>query len=156
MEFNFDGPSGTISVVLALLIGLGTIGYGAYSFSQQSSALDSAVSVDATINGTAIETHDSRRGTDYSPQATYHYAYEGQRYTTSNVFPGPLPRAFDSKAAARSQLDGYDPGDTVTAYVQPDDPGTAFLKHSSSNKPFIVMGIGGLFVLGSVYSTTRQ
>lgn len=152
MEFNLNGPTGTISVVLALLIGLATIGYGAYSYSQQSSALDSAVSIEATVDATSIEIHDGRRGTDYSPQATYHYTYGGESYTSSNVFPGTLPREFDSKETARSQLEGVEPGATVTAYVDPEDPGTAFLKHSSSNKPFIVMGIGALFVLGSVYS----
>lgn len=155
MEFNFNGPSGTLQIAVALILGLGTMGYGAYSYTAQSSALDSAESVNATIASISVETIQERRGTDYSPQATFSYTYKGEDYTSSNVYPGKLPREFDSKEEARSQLKGYEPDDTVTAYVPPGSPGNAFLKHKSSNKPFIVIGLGAIVVLGTVYSMFR-
>jgi hypothetical protein len=153
MEIN--GPSGTLQTVLALLVGLGAVGYGAYSYTTQVSALDSAETVDATIVSTGVETNDQRRGVSYTPLATFNYSYGGETYTVTNVYPGKLPREFGSRESARSQLEGYEPGETVTAYVPPDTPGDAFLKHERSNKPFLVVGLGALFVLGTLYSTIR-
>lgn len=152
MEFDFDGPSGTLQVALALLLGLGTIGYGAYSDTAQSSALER---INATVVSTSVETIEERRGTEYSPQATFNYTYGGQSYTSSNVYPGKLPREFGSEESARDRIDGYEPGETVTAYVPPENPGNAFLKHESSNKPFLVIGIGAVFVLGTLASAIR-
>ncbi|WP_280633730.1 hypothetical protein [Halorussus marinus] len=40
---EFDGPFGTVRLVVMLLVGVATIGYGAYSYTTQSSALASAV-----------------------------------------------------------------------------------------------------------------
>lgn len=153
MEFN--GPSGRTKMALGILVGFLTIGYGTYSYSMQSSALDSGVEVDATIVSTSIE-EDAGKGKRYSPRATFNYTYEGETYTSSNVYPGNLPREFGSKEDARAELKGYKPGDTVTAYVPPDSPGKAFLKNESSNKPFFVMGGGVLIVLGTVYSTLKD
>jgi len=156
MEVNFNGPSGTFQIVVALLLGLGTMGYGAYSYTAQSSALESTETVDATLVSTSVETLDQRRGTAYTPQATFEYSYQGASYTASNVYPGPLPREFGSEAEARAQLNGYGAGDTVTAYVPTDDPGKAFLKHESSNKPFLVIGFGGVVLLGTLVSALRN
>jgi hypothetical protein len=157
MEINFDGPSGPLQIAFALILGLGTIGYGAYSYSAQTAALDSTETVDATIVSTSIERLDERRGTDdYSPQATFNYTYEGERYTSSNVFPGKLPREFETKDEAGAQLEGYESGSTVRAYVPQNSPGNAFLKHESSNKPLIVTGLGAIVVLGTVFSIFRD
>lgn len=152
---NFNGPSGTIQVAIALLLGFGTIGYGAYSYTAQSSELSSAEEVDATIVSTSIEEHTGRRGADYSPQATFNYTYNGQAYTSSKVYPGKLPREFGSEEDARAQIARYEPGDTVWAYVPPDSPGNAFLKHESSNKPFMVIGFGVVVLLGTMYSMLK-
>jgi len=153
MEFN--GPRGTLQIAFAILVGLATMGYGAYSYSEQTTALDSAVEVNATITDTGVEDVPKKRGTDYAPQATFDYTYEGESYTSSNVYPGTLPREFDTREKARSEVAAYDSGDTVTVYVRPDSPGNAFLKYERSNKPFLVIGFGALFVLAGVYSTFR-
>jgi len=157
MEINFDGPSGPLQIAFALILGLGTIGYGAYSYSAQTAALDSTETVDATVVSTSIERLDERRGTDdYSPQATFNYTYEGEQYTSSNVFPGKLPREFGTKDKARAQLEGYESGNTVRAYVPQNNPGNAFLEHESSNKPLLVTGLGAIVVLGTVVSIFRD
>jgi len=154
MEFN--GPSGRIRIALMILVGLATIGYGGYTDSVQSSALDSAATVDATITSTSVETVDKRRGTAYTPRATFNYTYEGETYTSSKVYPGKLPKDFNTEEKARAKLDGYEPGDTVTAYVPTDSPGSAYLKHESSDKPLLVVGFGALFVLAGVYSAIKN
>ncbi|WP_324665017.1 DUF3592 domain-containing protein [Haloarcula sediminis] len=156
MEVSFNGPSGALQVALAVLLGLGTLGYGGYSYAAQSTALGSAETVEATVVSTSVETVDKRRGTGYAPRATFNYSYDGEWHTSSKVYPGKLPREFDTEAAARAQLDGYDAGETVTAYVRPDAPGNAFLKHERSNKPLLVMGFGLLVLLGTGVSAVRN
>jgi hypothetical protein len=154
MEFN--GPRGTLQIAFALLVGLATMGYGAYSYSEQTTALDAAVEVNATIASTSVEEVPKKRSTDYRPTATFEYSYRGETYTSSNVYPGTLPREFGSREAASAELAEYEPGDTVTAYVRPGAPGNAFLKHESTNRPFLVIGFGALFVLGGAYSALRE
>jgi len=153
MEVNVDAPSGILQIALALLVGIATMGYGAYSYTEQRSALDSTVKVDATLTDVSVEKHGGK-GDTYSPKVTYEYAYDGETYTSANVYPGKLPREFGSREKARDQIDGG-PGDTVTAYVPTDEPGDAFLKHKTSNKPLFVVGIGALFVLAAAYSVVR-
>lgn len=152
---NFDNLSGNVRIAVALIVGLATIGYGAYSYSTQSAALDSAVEVDATISSTSVEERPGKRN-EYAPRATFEYTYEGETYTSSNVYPGELPREFGSREDARSELEGYEPGSTVTAYVPPDTPGNAFLKYKSTNKPFLVIGFGILFVIGVIRSALKE
>ncbi|MCD2204489.1 DUF3592 domain-containing protein [Halobacterium sp. KA-6] len=152
MELN--GPTGWVRIALALLFGVAAIAYGGYSYMEQTSALDSAATVEATVTDISVETN-SGKGDTYTLHATYNYTYAGDQYTSSNVYPGKLPREFNSREDARSQLAGVEPGDTVSAYVPSDAPGNAYLKHESSNKPFLVMGIGLLLVVGAIHSTLK-
>ncbi len=128
--------------------------YGVYSYSQQTAALDSAEEVDATIISTSVETNTGK-GNTYTPRATFNYTYEGETYTASNVYPGELPREFGSEEKARAQLKGYESGATVTAYVPTASPGNAYLRHESSNKPFLVIGFGALFLVGAARSAIK-
>jgi len=78
MEFNFSGPSGPLRIALAIIVGLGAMGYGGYMYSAQSTALESTETVEAIIVSTSIEEIDSRKGLDdYSPHATFNYTYDG-------------------------------------------------------------------------------
>jgi hypothetical protein len=157
MEFNFNGPSGPLQIALVLIIGLGAVGYGGYSYSAQSAALDSTDRVEVTIVSTSIERLDERRGTDdYSPQATFNYTYNGEHYTSSNMYPAGVSHEFGTKEEARAQLEGYEPGATVTAYVPTESPGTAFLKHERSNKPLYIIGLGAVLALGTIVSIIRN
>lgn len=156
MEINIDGPSGPLQLLAVVLIGLGTIGYGGYSYLSQTAALDSAVEVNATVSETSVEKNVKKRGDSYTPQATFNYTYEGTQYTSSKVYPGKLPREFGSREKARAKLAGYAPGETVTAFVPQESPGNAFLMYERSNKPFLVMGFGVLFVLGGLVSAIKN
>jgi hypothetical protein len=140
-----------------LIVGLGALGYGAYGYSSQSAALDATETVDATVVSTSIERLNERRGTDdYSPSATFNYTYEGESYTSSNMYPGGISHEFGTEEDARAQLEGYEPGATVTAYVPSDSPGNAFLEHESSNKPLYIAGLGAILVLGTLLSIVRS
>jgi len=152
---NISGPSGRLGIALTLVIGLASIGFGAYSYSTQSTALSSATTVEGTITSPSVEEH-STKGVSYTPQATFTYTYRGENYTSSNVYPGTLARDFDTESAAREELAGYEPGTTVTVYVPPDSPGAGYLEHESSNKPFLLLGVGVLFVGAAVRSAIMR
>lgn len=155
MTVSFHGPSGRLQLAAALLVGLGALGYGGYGYATQATALGSAETVEGTVVSTSVETVDQRRGTGYRPQATFNYTYEGERYTSSKVYPGALSREFDSESKARAQLEGYEPGANVTAYVLPDSPGEAYLLHESDDKPLLVAGFGLLSLLWTAVSVLR-
>jgi hypothetical protein len=145
---RISGPSGRVGIALTLVIGLASIGFGAYSYSTQSSALGSAETVQGTITSTSVEER-STKGTSYVPRATFEYTYEGENYTASNVYPGTLVRDSDTESAARAELDGYEPGETATVYVPTDAPGEGYLEPERSNKPLLLVGVGALFLLGA-------
>jgi len=149
---ELSGPSSRLQVALAVLLGLATIGYGAYSYQAQTSALDDTTMVDATLLDVSVEKH-SGKGDTYSPVATYNYTYEGRR-SPPRTYPGTLPREFGSREKARDQIDGGARGHRHR--VRPDRrPGNAFLEHEQSDKPLLVVGFGVLFVLGAAYYVLR-
>ena len=148
---KISGPSGRLGIALTLVLGLASIGFGAYTYTTQSAALDSATTVEGTITSTSIE-ESSGKGVSYTPRATFDYAYQGETYTSSNVYPGTLSKDFDTERAARDELEGYEPGATVTVYVPTDSPGAGYLERERTNKPFVLLGVGGLFLVGAIRS----
>ncbi|MCX2819676.1 DUF3592 domain-containing protein [Haladaptatus sp. F3-133] len=156
MGFSISGPSGTLRIVLFVLLGIGVTGYGAYSYTSQASALNSAVEVDATVTSTSVEEDSRRRGVDYIPQATFTYTYNGEEYTSSNVYPGPLSKKLKTEDAAESALEGYQEEETVTAYVPQGEPENAYLKHERSAEPLVLTGFGVLFLVASIYAAVKN
>jgi len=156
MKIDVPGSSSRLGIAVVLLVGVATMGYGAYSYVEQTSALGDAEQVEATIVETGVETVDQRRGTAYAPAATFNYTYGGESYSSSNVYPGPLPRELNSRQAARDVVAEYERGETVTAYVPAERPKKAYLLKESSDKPLLVIGFGVLFLLGGAVSAVRR
>lgn len=114
-----------------LLVGLASVGYGAYSYHVQSAALDSTATVNTTITDTSV-VEDGGKTASYEPHATFEYRYRGENYTSSNVYPGTLGKDFDTESTAREVLAPYEPGETATAYVPTDDPSGRFSNTSAA------------------------
>lgn len=135
--------------LLALVLGLAVAGYGGYDYQQQRQALADAVEVEATVVETGVEatSGSSNPGASYRPAVTFDYRYGGQNYTSHSVFPSSTTPNYDTRSAAAAVLDGYEAGETATAYVDPDDPGSAFLVHRESSGPLLAVGIGGVVAL---------
>lgn len=140
--------------VLALLPGLAVTGYGADDYQQQQQALADAVEVDGTIveTGVVAESGSSNPGAEYRPTVTFEYRYDGENYTSHSVFPGETTPNYDTRSAAVSVLDGYETGDTATAYVDPEAPGEAFLLDRRSRGAIIAIAIGAVVALLGVGS----
>lgn len=144
-----------LPAVLILVVGIGVAGYGGYSYVQQSDAIANTVEVDATITETDVRTVQQRRSRSFVPEVTFEYRYQGASYTSSNVFPaGSAPR-FNNRANAEDVLDNYGTGTTVTAYVNPDSPDSAFLENRRSNRPVRLAAIGGIVALAAAGHLVR-
>jgi len=155
---SINGPSTLRGAVVLLVVGLAATGFGVYDYVQQSAAVEDSVEVDAEIVETGVETSasTSSSGTDYRPTVRFEYEYDGTSYTGDSVFPSETTPNYDTESAARSVLEGYEPGGTATAYVDPATPGDAFLKNRTSNAPLLFAGIGLFFVaVGGVSAAKR-
>ena len=139
--------------LLMLVLSIAITGFGVYDYTQQSDAVASAVEVDATITETGIDTVSTRRGgADYKPTVSFEYQFEGTEYTAHNIYPSAVEPDYGTRSDAEAELEGYAVGDTVTAYVDPDTPGSAFLKNEESSSPLKFAAIGGIAFLLSVKS----
>lgn len=139
---------------LLLVVGLAVAGYGVYDYTQQSDAVAEAVTVNATITDTGIERISRRRSSpDYEPTVTFDYRYRGESYTAHDIYPAAITPSYDTKSKARSVIDGYETGDTVTAYVVPSSPGNGFLEDRTTNEPlkFVFLAGGALILIGGTH-----
>lgn len=139
-----------------LVVGLAITGFGTYDYLNQSEAMSDAVAVDATVTGTEVDSVSQRRGgPDYRPVVTYEYTYDGASYTSRNRYPATFEPDYETRSAAEAELQGYERGEPVTAYVNPDAPSEAFLVKETSSGPLKLAGIGGVIVVVGGVSILR-
>nr|WP_305882745.1 DUF3592 domain-containing protein [Haloplanus ruber] len=132
--------------VYLLVLAVALIGVGGYSYVQQGQAINNAVTVQATVDSAQVERIDSRRSIDYEPEIEYTYEYQGETYTSEQVFPGPTIRTYSDRSNAQSIVQSYEPGTTVQAYVRPSAPGNAFLIRERTPWPSRASAIGGVLL----------
>ncbi|MDQ2074442.1 DUF3592 domain-containing protein [Haloarcula sp. H-GB4] len=157
--FSVTGPDTLGRAVLYILIGVAIASYGGYDYVQQTEAVRNSVAVDATVTELSIETDSgtsSNPGVEYEPIVEFEYAYNGTRYTGTQLYPANIERNYETRSAAESEIEDYEQGTQTTAYVSPDEPGDAFLKNETSNAPIIAIGIGGLFALFTAFSAVKK
>lgn len=142
-----------LSTAVITLIGLGLIGLGYNTYINQNQALEDPVNVSATVTETGIDQDSSRRGgIDYQPEITFEYTYDGQQYTSTNMYPGgQKANHYDREAKAEDVVETYSQGSEMTVYVPPDTPGEAFIQAKKTNDPLIFMGIGILMIGAAGY-----
>jgi hypothetical protein len=129
-------------LVLAVIL----IGAGGYSYVQQGQAVDDAVAVQATVDSAQVERIDSRRSIDYKPDIEYTYDYQGETYTSEQVFPGPTVRTYSDRSKAESIVRSYEQGTAVQAYVRPSAPGDAYLIRERTPWPARAVAIGSVLL----------
>jgi hypothetical protein len=154
IEFGNEGGKGAlISNVVIILVGIGLVFFGYNGYTSQNQALENPVNTSATVTETRIDRQSSRRGgPDYQPEITFEYSYEGQDYTSSNMYPGGQePKDYNLESNAREVVDEYGQGSGITVNVPPENPGEAFISAKKTNNPLIGMGAGVLFILLGSY-----
>lgn len=148
------------TAVVLLLVGAVCGGIGWTTYQNEQSDLENAVEIEGTVQNTAIDEDVDRRDrnddgvrereTSYRPIVNYTYAYEGTEYASDSVFSGPEQR-FGNREKAADITDRYAVGDTVTVYVNDENPSRAYLVERESS-PFHLafMGVGVLLCLGAL------
>lgn len=132
--------------VYLLVLAVALVGAGGYSYVQQGQAVSDAVTVQATVDNARVERLDAGRGIDYEPEIEYTYEYQGETYTSEEVFPGPTIRTYSDRSNAQSVVRSYEPGTTVRAYVRPSDPSNAFLIRERTTWPARAVAIGSVLL----------
>lgn len=153
-NFGFRGggggaASGVVAVAVALLVS--GLGYNMYV--SQNQALDSSTKTQAEVVETGIRADSSRRGgTDYRPQITYSYTYNGQDYTSDNMYPGGQePDEYSTRSEAKETLDRYEEQTPITVHVPTSNPGQAFIRAEKTSDPLVFIGVGILFLAVGIY-----
>ncbi len=133
------------AAAVVLVLSLVALGYLAYDYHEQTTLIDEAEEVEAVVLDTEIEEIEGRGGSSgYRPNVEYEYEYDGLTYTSDNVFPsGVFERTYSTKDEARSVLSQYEEENT-TAYVDPSDPETSFLRATTTSQP---IWYGGLLMI---------
>lgn len=169
---SIEGAAGGL-----VIAGLGTVvawnGWTAYDDEQQ--AVDNAVEVQAEVTDIRVTEHEervdiedggTRTRTRYAPQLSFEYDFEGETYTAGNRHPpaggvDAIPR-YGSESQAREALASYTVGETVTAHVNPANPGEGFLERGTNTvRNLGLVAVGGIvsaaglaFLIGSVVVLT--
>jgi hypothetical protein len=139
---EIPGLSESTRTVLVVIAGIGLAIYGGYSLMQQDSALQNAEQINVTIESTGVDTVSQRRGVEYKPTASFSYTYNGETYTSDNVYPSGIAQEFNSEDDALQIIEGYNTGETVIGNINPESPENAFLVDESSNTPYFMILIG--------------
>jgi hypothetical protein len=152
-----DGKGSLISNIAIILVGIGLIFLGYNTYTGQNQALENPVNVSATVTETGIDRQSGGRGApEYQPKITFEYSYEGQDYTSSNMYPGgQKPEDYNVESNAKQVVDEYSQGFEITVNVPPENPGEAFIKAKKTNNPLIGMGAGVLFILLGSYKFVK-
>ena len=149
------GFSETTKATLIIIAGIGFAVYGGYNLTQQSAALENAKPVNVTIESTGIEDVSQRRGVDYRPDVSFSYTFEGEDYTSNNVYPAGVAKDFNTHEDAEDIIQKYNTGEQAEGFINPESPGKAFLKDESSNSPYMMIFIGMAMALISTVSKFR-
>jgi hypothetical protein len=168
MSEDTTGPSDLVGILLMLVVGVAMAGGGVYLHQDAKQATENAVEVDATVDSSTVESklQDSDSGQRhrvYYVEIAYRYTYQGETYTSRNLCPGAgsscdAAQNKDQRSDARELAEEYPEGETVTAYVQPSEPASAYLVDASSSSTteyLLLVGIGGVIALGGVVGSVN-
>jgi hypothetical protein len=134
-------------------LGLVMLYVGITQFFTQRRLLTNAIPIDATITHAQVSSSTSadtdRRverntsTTSHTPEVRFRYELAGNTYESDLLHPTIIVRGYASRDAAAEALAPYPVGTTTTAYVDPADPGKAFLINEASAAPmvFIIVGV---------------
>jgi hypothetical protein len=131
-------------IVLPLIF----LAVGVWLALDQHDKITSYVEVPATVVSTDIETHtstdsDGHTSTSYEPVVVYRYEYGGDSHEYDEVFPLGMS---GGRGWAQKTLDQFKPGQPVPAFVDPENPASAFLLKQYLFFPYLLTLFPMVFV----------
>jgi hypothetical protein len=109
--------------------------------------------VPATVISSDVGTVHHSKGDSYKPVVVYSYRFDGFQFQAATVTPIDISAG---QAWAQSIVSRYHPGNTTTAYVNPDDPNRAFIYRQVSLMPLLFVVIPGLVGLLFAWNVRLQ
>lgn len=111
--------------------------------------------VTARVVATDIKAVRGDKGTSYAPVVRYDYYFNGERYRSDRVLPLSISASYGWATRLR---DRFEPGQVVTAYVNPKRPTTAFLVREVSLLPllFVAFPLGIVGLLAWIAAVQRR
>lgn len=95
----------------------------------------------------------SRTYTVHIPKITYRYAAQGGAFQSSDLtYLPPLNQGFRRREDALRVVGGVQVGDSVSAFVHPDDPSRAFLHATAQGWPYAMIFLGVAIACGAAWS----
>lgn len=120
-----------------LLAGLGLLALGAGIAHWQAALLRRAVPVQAKILATRVEVNSSQKGTMYRPVVVFAYEAGGRSWQADKV--SIFSVSSSNRAWAEGTVGQFAPGQRVTAYCDPANPGRAFLMYQCDFFPYVLI-----------------
>lgn len=136
---------GLVFGVVFLLLGLGFAGYAFWEWFTTSD-IESWPSAEGIIESATVTSSTDDDGTTYSPQVTFSYSVNDQRYTGDKVTY--WSNHYDSFSEAQAVINRYPVRTEKPVYYDPDKPSRAVLDPTrQTTNMFIMMAVGGLFAV---------
>jgi hypothetical protein len=131
-------------IVLPLIF----LALGVWLALDQHHKITSYVEVPATVLSTDIEAHtstdsDGHTSTSYEPVVVYRYEYDGGSYEHDEVFPLSMSAG---RGWAQKTIDLFEVGQQTQAFVNPENPASAFLLKQYLFFPYLLTLFPMIFV----------
>jgi hypothetical protein len=94
--------------------------------------------VTATVLSTDVRLERGAKHPTFRPVVVYRYDVDGRDYQADRVTPVAYA---GSRGWAEAAVRPYEPGQTVTAYVNPANPGSAYLLHGFDFRLFPILAV---------------
>jgi hypothetical protein len=149
MRRGCGGCAGSLFFFLIFFTVGGGLLYWGWTILQNARASASWPSAQGQIvNSYVSHSTDSEGGDSYSPEVTFEYTVNDQRYQDTRIKFGE--NSYSSNNRAQEVVNRYPIGQTVAVYYDPAEPETAVLEPGVTSGSYIVIGIGAIFVLVSL------
>lgn len=141
-------------IVFILFAGFGLFLFivGLTQYVQQRRLLAAAEPIDALIVVSEVHSSTSspprdrplrnRSTSTHRPEVRFRYEIDGQEHESDLLRPAIIVRGYASAEAASEELRDFPVGARVTAYVDPSQPGKAFLIREAAAGPLVFMIVG--------------
>ncbi|WP_439026222.1 DUF3592 domain-containing protein [Haloarchaeobius sp. DT45] len=137
------------------LVGLWLTYAGLQEYRSQRATLAGRTAVDADVLDATVEERQRSTGGDsyFVPVVRYRYEVGGETYESERVYPVTTRVGYPYPDPARELVTRYEDQTSVTAYVDPQNPDSAFLEVEGMRYPLLFATFGAsLTLLTGVYA----
>lgn len=119
-----DRPA-LIFLLLLVVFAVGSVDV----YDSHTSLLDSEERIEGEVTATGwTDSCGGNSGCTYYVTLDYTYEYDGEEYTSGNIYAGSGTNRFNSRRVAERWASKYTAGDSISLYISPENPSNSFLE----------------------------